>query len=115
MFRVRFGVLNLEPEHELEPRTTEHRTVNRSVVISSRGEQRVRGGHPWIYRTDVVDVSASGGDMVEVIGPRHRRIGYALFSDRSQITLRMLTRGDEPAGEPLVRARLERALGFRKS
>ena len=27
-----------------------------SVVISARGEQRVRGGHPWIYRADVVDV-----------------------------------------------------------
>jgi len=31
----------------------------RQVVISARGEQRVRGGHPWIYRADVVDVKAS--------------------------------------------------------
>jgi len=53
-----------------------------SVVISARGEQRVRAGHPWIYRTDVVDVSATGGDIVSVIGPRNRRIGAALFSDR---------------------------------
>jgi 23S rRNA (cytosine1962-C5)-methyltransferase len=85
------------------------------VVISPRGEQRVRSGHPWIYRADVVDVSAASGDIVEVIGPRHRRIGDALFSDRSQISIRMITIGDKRADESLIHARLERALRFRES
>jgi 23S rRNA (cytosine1962-C5)-methyltransferase len=84
-----------------------------TVVINARGEQRVRGGHPWIYRADVVDVDASGGDIVRVLGPRKRTIGQALFSDRSQIPIRMLTRGDEPADEALLRARLQRAIQFR--
>jgi 23S rRNA (cytosine1962-C5)-methyltransferase len=86
-----------------------------SVVISARGEQRVRGGHPWIYRTDVVDVDAAGGDIVEVIGPRNRTIGQALFSDRSQIAVRMLSRGDAPATESSIRARLETAIRYRAS
>jgi len=86
-----------------------------TVTISARGEQRVRAGHPWIYRTDVVDVSAASGDIVEVIGPRHRRIGDALFSDRSQISIRMLSVGDTRADEVLLRARLERAIKFRES
>ena len=86
-----------------------------SVVISARGEQRVRAGHPWIYRTDVVDVSAEGGDVVSVIGPRNRRIGDALFSDRSQITLRMLTHGEAVADSALLRARIEHAIAFRES
>jgi 23S rRNA (cytosine1962-C5)-methyltransferase len=86
-----------------------------SVTISSRGEQRVRAGHPWIYRADIADVSATSGDIVEVIGPRQRRIGDALFSDRSQISLRMLTVGDARADESLLRARLERAIRFRNS
>ena len=86
-----------------------------SVVISARGEQRIRGGHPWIYRTDVVDVSADGGDIVSVIGPRNRRIGDALFSDRSQITLRMLTAGDAVADSALLRARIANAIRFRDS
>jgi 23S rRNA (cytosine1962-C5)-methyltransferase len=85
------------------------------VVISARGEQRVRSGHPWIYRADVIDVSAMSGDVVEVIGPRQRRIGDALFSDRSQISLRMLTVGDVRADELLLRLRLERAIHFRDS
>src|SRR6266511_4410650 len=87
-----------------------------TVVINARGEQRVRAGHPWIYRTDVVDVSATGGDIVEVIGPRHRTIGSALFSDRSQISIRMLTRGDGAvAGDALLRSRIEQAIRFRES
>src|SRR6476469_9589102 len=87
-----------------------------SVVVSARGEQRVRAGHPWIYRADVVDVSATGGDIVEVIGPRRRKIGSAIFSDRSQISLRMLTRGDgASADEALLRLRIEQAVRFRES
>jgi 23S rRNA (cytosine1962-C5)-methyltransferase len=86
-----------------------------SVTISARGEQRVRTGHPWIYRADVVDVDADGGDVVQVLGPRHRSVGYALFSDRSQIAVRMLSRGDDAVDESLVRARLETALRYRES
>ncbi len=87
-----------------------------AVVISARGEQRIRGGHPWIYRADVVDVSATGGDIVDVIGPRQRTIGSALFSDRSQISLRMLTTGDHAlADEALLRSRVEHAIRFRES
>src|SRR5258705_5771026 len=88
----------------------------RTVFISARGEQRVRAGHPWIYRTDVVDVRATGGDIVEVVGPRRRRIGSALFSDQSQISIRMLTVGEAAvADEALLRTRIERAIRFRES
>jgi 23S rRNA (cytosine1962-C5)-methyltransferase len=85
------------------------------VVLSARGEDRLRGGHPWIYRADVVDAHAAPGEIVEVRGPRGRTLGAALFSDRSQITLRMLSYGDEKADERLIRRRLERAIAFRAS
>jgi 23S rRNA (cytosine1962-C5)-methyltransferase len=86
-----------------------------TVVISSRGEERLRGGHPWIYRTDVADVRAAGGDIVQVRSPRGQTIGSALFSDRSQITLRMLTHGEQHADEALLRRRIETAIAFRRS
>ena len=66
-----------------------------TVVISARGEERLRSGHPWIYRADVGDVHAAAGDVVVVRNPRGRALGHALFSDRSQIALRMLTYGDD--------------------
>jgi len=84
-----------------------------TVTISARGEQRARSGHPWIYRADVVDVQASAGEIVQVLGPRNRTIGYALFSDRSQIPIRMLTHGDVVADERLLRTRIENAVRFR--
>lgn len=84
-----------------------------SVVINARGEERIRLGHPWIYRSDVADASAAPGDVVEVRGPRNRLIGQAFFSDRSQITLRMLARGEAAVDTAFWRARLEAALAFR--
>ena len=86
-----------------------------TVIISARGEERLRGGHPWIYRADVADVRAAGGDIVQVRSPRGQTIGSALFSDQSQITLRVLTHGEQHADETLLRRRLETAIAFRGS
>jgi len=89
--------------------------MNPSVVISARGEDRVQSGHPWIYRADVASARASGGEIVEVRTPRGRVAGWALYSDRSQIALRMLSQREAPAGEPAIRARIESAIAFRES
>ncbi|MBE3072136.1 MAG: class I SAM-dependent rRNA methyltransferase [Acidobacteria bacterium] len=86
-----------------------------TVVISARGEERVRSGHLWIYRADLADARAEGGDTVLVRGPRARVIGRALYSDRSQIALRLLSHGDAPAGLDLWRERLQTAVAFRAS
>jgi 23S rRNA (cytosine1962-C5)-methyltransferase len=92
-----------------------YRGMAPSVTISARGEQRVRAGHPWIYRTDVVEVDAQAGDLVQVLGPRRRGIGHALFSDRSQIAIRMLSRGDGPLDDSVVRIRIDAAFRYRES
>jgi 23S rRNA (cytosine1962-C5)-methyltransferase len=84
-----------------------------TVALSARGEQRLRTGHPWIYRADVVEVTAGAGDRVTVRGPRGRTLGQALYSDRSQIALRMLCYGDAVADDGLVGGRIERAIAFR--
>jgi len=86
------------------------------VSLNAKGENRIRGGHPWVYRSDVLDVQeVSPGTIVEVYGPRQRLLGRALFSDQSQITIRMLTRDDTPVDEAFWRGRLERAIKFRDS
>jgi hypothetical protein len=30
-----------------------------TVTISPRGEERIRGGHPWIYRADLGRIDAA--------------------------------------------------------
>ena len=86
-----------------------------TVKVTARGAERWKQGHPWIYRSDVADVHAAPGDLVRVTGTRGRVVGHALFSDRSEITLRMIAAGAEPPPASFVRERLEDALRFRES
>lgn len=86
-----------------------------TVVINHRGEERIRAGHPWVYRRDVVDARATGGDTVRLLAPRGRRVGHALYSDQSEIAVRLLSRGDEPPDLALWRVRLEAAVAYRVS
>ena len=37
-----------------------------SVRVNKRGADRIRQGHLWIYRSDVVDVDSKGGAVVSV-------------------------------------------------
>lgn len=86
-----------------------------TAVITARGEERLRRGHPWIYQSDVADAAAEPGAIVEVLGPRQRFLGRAFYSDRSQITLRMLTRGEDDVDAAFWRQRLNAAIAFRES
>jgi 23S rRNA (cytosine1962-C5)-methyltransferase len=86
-----------------------------AVTISIRGEQRIKSGHPWVYRSDVADVRANAGDQVLVRTARGRTLGVAFYSDRSQIALRMLATGDVPIDPTLVEQRLAQALNFREA
>ena len=85
------------------------------VTITHRGEERARSGHPWIYKSDIAKADASGGDTVRVLGTRGRIVGQALYSDRSEISLRLLTRGDVAVDRALWRSRVAQAIRFRES
>ena len=84
-----------------------------AVAISPRGETRLRHGHPWIYRSDVAAGEVAAGAIVQVRGARDRVLGHALFSDQSQIALRMLTRDDRPIDATFWKGRLQAAIAFR--
>ena len=86
-----------------------------TVTVSPRGEERIRNGHLWIYRTDIVNSNAAAGDVVRVIAQGSRFLARALFSDQSQITLRVVTQRDVPVDKEFWRARLSQALSFRAS
>jgi 23S rRNA (cytosine1962-C5)-methyltransferase len=66
------------------------------VVISRRGAERIRANHPWIYRSDVLSSGAQPGDLVRVTTERDRPLGWAFWSDASQISLRMFSSSPEP-------------------
>jgi 23S rRNA (cytosine1962-C5)-methyltransferase len=88
---------------------------DRVVAVSRRGEDRLLSGHPWVYKSDVATVRASGGDIVQILGGRGRAFGQALYSDRSEIALRHLTRSSDPIESGFWRGRLQDAITFRAS
>ncbi|HYJ46880.1 MAG TPA: class I SAM-dependent rRNA methyltransferase [Pyrinomonadaceae bacterium] len=84
--------------------------MNESVIITQRGWERARTGHLWIYRSDVKDAkNVSGGSIVTVRDERGRFTGQALYSARSEISLRLLTLSDELVDRDWWRSRLRAA------
>jgi 23S rRNA (cytosine1962-C5)-methyltransferase len=77
--------------------------------VNKKGADRVRQGHLWIYRSDVVAVDAEGGSIVSVKDERGNFVGQALFSDASQIALRFLTQSNEEIDREWWRRRIREA------
>lgn len=85
-----------------------------TVTISARAIERLVSGHPWIYRADVQDASAAQpGDVVRLVDRRKRFWGQALYSSKSQIALRLVTRERQPFDEAALGARIAQAAAYR--
>ncbi len=87
------------------------------IAVNHRGAARLRGGHLWVYRSDLVPpAEAPAGSLVHVRDERGRRLGSALYSSASQIAIRLLT-GDEISETQLpslVQERIAAAVRFRQ-
>jgi len=82
------------------------------VRVSRKGADRFRDGHPWIFRSDVLDSSEAGpGDTVRVLDAQKHFIGQAHYSAASQIALRMLSRSADPVN---LSERIANAQKFRE-
>jgi 23S rRNA (cytosine1962-C5)-methyltransferase len=88
------------------------------VKINDRAMARLRGGHVWVYASDVVDCGgAAAGDLVHVAGPKDKMLGSAVFSSASQIQLRLVCREQLHSEDDLLkltRQRLAEAVVYRE-
>ncbi|MHB1862145.1 MAG: class I SAM-dependent rRNA methyltransferase [Gemmatimonadaceae bacterium] len=66
--------------------------MSHHAVVSAKGAGRWERGHPWIYRSDVAQRPDDAAGVVAVQDPRGRPLGWALWSPRSEISLRLLDR-----------------------
>jgi 23S rRNA (cytosine1962-C5)-methyltransferase len=85
------------------------------AVISLRAVNRLKSGHVWVYRSDVLsNASAAPGAVVAVTDERGRLFGSALYSSSSQIALRMISSGPVADFPALLRDRVRKALAYRE-
>jgi 23S rRNA (cytosine1962-C5)-methyltransferase len=85
------------------------------VMLTKSGAARARAGHPWIYRSGVVEAAGEAGDVVRVTDKAGCFLGYAFYNPKSEITLRIITRDDEEINNAFFHARIERAQTYRES
>ena len=78
---------------------------NGQVVIRKRGADRIRRGHLWVYRTDILKEDAGPGSIVSVQEENGSVLGKAFYSSTSQIALRFLARGNVTIDEQFFRDR----------
>jgi len=87
------------------------------LMVTAPGETRLRGGHPWVYRTEVARLEGTWRpeEAVSVTDGAGRVLGRGFYNPRPRIAVRLLTRHDEPVDAAFFRRRLERAWRYRES
>ena len=86
-----------------------------NIYLRRGREQRVLGGHPWVFRSDIErEDGAADGLPVRVLTSAGRFLAMAVYNPRSQISLRILSRRDEPIDGAFIRGRARRALDYRR-
>lgn len=88
-----------------------------TAVLHKGKEQRVYGGHPWVFLSDIdrVEGENAAGGVVRVHSSRGQFLGMAVYNPRSQIALRFVSRRDEPIDRAFIFGRVERALHYRRA
>jgi 23S rRNA (cytosine1962-C5)-methyltransferase len=83
-------------------------------MISPRGATRLKDGHVWVYRSDIVSADdVLPGSLTRVTDHRGKPLGSALYSSSSQIAIRMISH-DHVADLPaLLRQRIAAAIAYR--
>jgi len=85
------------------------------VKVSRRGANRLKEGHVWVYRSDIVAANGvAPGALVGVVDEREKPLGTALYSSASQIAIRMVSRDAVNDLNRLLRERLQAAIAYRE-
>jgi 23S rRNA (cytosine1962-C5)-methyltransferase len=87
----------------------------RTVPVSARGASRLRSGHFWVYRSDVLSPDGIGpGELVAIADPRGKFLGTGLYSSSSQIALRLFSTELIEDFAQILRERISEAIRYRE-
>src|SRR5579864_7972185 len=85
------------------------------VKVSRRGANRIKDGHVWVYRSDILASDGiAPGALVAVVDEREKHLGTAFYSSASQIAIRMISREGVKDFDGLARKRIQEAIAYRE-
>ena len=85
------------------------------ITLRKTRETRVRGGHPWLYASEIERVEGeSAAGVAEVYSAKGTFLARALYNPASQIALRILTTHDEPIDADFFARRVRTAWEYRQ-
>jgi 23S rRNA (cytosine1962-C5)-methyltransferase len=85
------------------------------IKLSSRGVARLKSGHVWVYRSDVLSTDGiPPGALVSVTDPGGKPLGTALYSSSSQIAIRLISHNPVEDFHALLRKRVSDAISYRE-
>ena len=83
---------------ERAPRLAAAQPYGPAAAITRRAADRLRAGHLWVYRSDIESLvprtgstEIAGGSLVTVMDSRGIPLGSGIYSDASQIAVRMVS------------------------
>lgn len=86
------------------------------IQLKPREEDRILGGHPWIYDNEIArtEGGVSSGAEARAYGSRGRFLGSGTLSPSSKIRVRLHSRSDEDWDAAFTRRTLDSALSLRR-
>ncbi len=88
-----------------------------TTVLLKPGEaDRIVAGHPWIYHTEILRLTApvADGELVQVKDHRQRFLGVGFFNSKSKIHVRVLSPERVEVNENFFEERIRAALAVRQ-
>ena len=86
-----------------------------SVKVAPRGAARLKDGHVWVYRSDILSAEdVLPGSLIRVTDHRGKPLGTALYSSSLQIAVRMISHDPVADFPALLRQRIADAIAYRE-
>jgi len=87
-----------------------------TVVLKPGEADRIIAGHPWIYQSEILRVTApvNDGELVQVKDHRTRLLGVGFFNSKSKIHVRILAPERVDVNEKFFEERIRTALAVRQ-